>query len=453
MTHTKQSKAKAIKLEFAPSVKVTSFGGTALAARLMRRLSVTSLMEQTMPARQGYRFPEIISSAVTGLLTGARGTFATQVVREDPALLRLSGLERAPEEVTFWRALGDLGEAEPLAALKTITLKTARRAVDRSSRAALLDSGFVPVFLDGTLLEGSARREGSKHWKDHREGLLWTAAFIGPYPVLGEVANKGRGEITAARRLLKSVSSQVLKPTGLGKDALVLCDSLHGNGPTFEAVEAEKLAYVIGTRNLVAAESALGEQPETQWIKTPDYDARRGVLESGVCVASVQCKEWPKKRTLIGRRWKRRGELIWSYASVVTNLTADDKRVAAIMKKRCASFGEAIWLLYNRKGACENHFKNLLIDLKLHHPPCREWRRNAAFYGIGLLAGLIATAIDVLGSPPGRYRRTIATLRRWFFAVPVRVSQSGRVLTAQVLGLSEQWRERLRCCFHRLARC
>ena len=453
MTNIQQSKAKAIKLEFAPSEKVTSFGGMALASRLLRRLGITSLIEKSTPARRGYSFSEVILSALTGLLTGARGTFATQVVREDPALLRLADLERAPEEATFWRALGDLGEAEPLEALEAITLKTARRAIERSSRVALLEMGFVPVFLDGTLLEGSTRREGTKRWKDDREGLLWTAAFVGPYPVLGELARKGLGEITAARRLLKSVCAEVLAPAGLKKDALVLCDSLHGNGPTFEAVEAEALNYIIGSLGLSAAETALAEQPEGQWIPTPDFNAKRGVEESGVCVATVQCQEWTKKRTLIGRRWKRKGELIWNYASVVTNLAADDKRVAAIMRSQRVSFGEAIWRLYNRKGACENLFKNLLIDLGLHHPPCQEWKRNAAFYGLGLLTGLVAMAIDVLGSPPGRGRRTIATLRRWLLAVPARISRSGRVLKATVLGLSEPWRERLRSCFWRLERC
>lgn len=450
MTGIQQSNAKSIKLEFAPDEKVTSFGGMALLARLTRRLGVTTLIEKTMPDRRGYSFNEIISSAVVGLLSGARGTFATQAVREDLSLLRLAGLERAPEEATFWRALGDVGEREALKGLEMVTLTTARRALDRSPRSALMDMGFVPVFLDGSLLEGSAHREGTKRWKDEREGLLWTAGFVGPYPVLGEVAKEGSGEITAARRIIQRLSSEVLEPAKLKKDALVLCDSLHGNGPSLEIIEAEGLHYVIGALGLATAERVLSEQPQPQWTATPGFDEKRGVVESGVCTASIQCEEWEQKRTLIGRRWKRKGEMIWNYASIITNLTPEDKRVAAIMRSRRLSFAEAIWLLYNRKGACENLFKNLLIDLGLHHPPCREWKRNAGFYALGLFAGLLAMSLDVLASTPTRQRRTIATLRRWFFAIPARISRSGRILTATILGLSERWRAVIHDSFIRI---
>ncbi len=340
-----------------------------------------------------------------------------------------------------------------LAALEAVTLKAAARMIAASPKMALFDRGFVPVFIDGSLLEGSQRREGSKAIPKKGEGLLYTAAFVGPYPVLGELASEGTGETSALRRLLPRVMSEVVGKTGLRDKALVLADSLHGNGPTLDVVEKQRVAYIIGANALEASKSVLKKQPESQWRETPDYDKARGVDDSAVCTASIQCEGWEKPRTLVGRRWKRKGEIFWNFAAVMTNLTSEDPRVQAIMKEKGVNFAEAIWLLYNRKGACENHFKNLLTDLGMHHPPCQAWGRNAAYFAIGLLSGLLAVGVDVLGNPPGKNRQRLSTLRRWLFAAPARITRSGRTITATILGLSEKWRSDIEEIFNRLARC
>lgn len=459
VTKIKQAKTKGLKLDFAPQESVTAFGGAALVRRLSNKLGVGSLLRRLMPERRGdYSFHDIVMSGAFGLLTGAQGTFATQVVREDAALLRLIGVGGAPEEATFWRSLEQMGEEKALKALETVTTKAACRAIGASSREALLDHGFLPVFIDGTLLEGSAKREGTKYIKEKGSGLMWTAAFVGPYPVLGDLAKEGEGEATAMRTLARRVNKEVLVPANLAKDALVLCDSLHGNGPTLDVVEDEGLSYIIGTLGLVRAETVLCEQPDVQWRATPDYDKSRGVCQSAVATAHIQCEEWREKRCLVGRRWKRNGECIWNYASVVTNLCPENARVASLMKKRKCTFAEAVWLLYDRKGACENRFKDLLIDLGLHHPPCREWQRNAGFYALGILAALLGIATAVIGterSKGGRRERQIrlSTFRRWLLAVPARIAVSGRTITATILGLSEGWQKRIERRFDRIARC
>jgi hypothetical protein len=438
VTRFNQHTVKGIKLDFAPGEPVTSFGGMAVAQRLLQRLGVRTLFERHLPRRRGYSMPDIVTAAFSGLLTGARGTFATEVVRQDPSLLSIMGLHRAPEEATFWRSLEDVGGA--LEEISDLSLAIARRILSPSRRRAAYDGAFLPVFIDGTLLEGSAKREGTKYIKDKGEGLMWTVGFVGPYAVDQRLCPKGEGEQTAARGLIERIDGGILRPKGLRNDALVLMDSLHGNGPTLDILEDRSLRYVVGANALKRTEATLEEQPDCQWTPTPEYDEARGVRESGVCVASIQCEEWSCKRTVVGRRWKEKGKFIWSFAGVVTNLEPGDARLG----KKAAShggFAKAVWKLYNRKGACENHFKNLLRDLRLHNPPCREWVRNAGFYAIGALTGLLASAIDVLSSPPGSGRRTIATLRRWLLCVPGRVRRHARTAHVTVLGLSDSWRD------------
>ncbi len=253
--------------------------------------------------------------------------------------------------------------------------------------------------------------------------------------------------------MIKRIDGKILEPQGLRKDALVLMDSLHGNDSTLGELEKRELCYIVGVNNLQRSKDVLAEQPDAQWTPTPEYDAARSVEDSGVCTAWLQCEEWPEKRLIVGRRWRRKGEFVWNYAAVATNIAFGDKRLGKKAAEKEGEFARAIWRLYNRKGACENHFKNLLRDLRLHNPPCREWIRNAGFYAIGALAGLIASAIDVVTSPAKDRRRSIATLRRWLFAVPGRIAVHARTVRVTILGLTEWWHGWIDRRFRRAARC
>ena len=81
-----------IKLEFADE-PVTSFGGLVLAEKAAARLGLWSTLARQLPARRGdYDWPTAIKSMIMGLLSGAQGTWATQALRQDAALLNLLSL-------------------------------------------------------------------------------------------------------------------------------------------------------------------------------------------------------------------------------------------------------------------------------------------------------------------------------------------------------------------------
>ena len=138
-----------IKLEFADE-PVTSFAGLALAERAAARLGLWSTLEGLLPARRGdFTWPAAIKAMMMGLLSGAQGTYATQAVRQDEALLNLLSLDAAPEEATAWRMLKPLGELDPKHSLGRVLAILARRTLEKMARPALLLEGFVPVFPDG----------------------------------------------------------------------------------------------------------------------------------------------------------------------------------------------------------------------------------------------------------------------------------------------------------------
>jgi hypothetical protein len=466
VTSLQPKPAHTIKLEFSHE-NTTALGGLALCERLASRLGLWKTVGGALPRRQGqYDWPSIVKSLVHGLLSGSRGTWAAQDLREDKALLGLLGLTGAPEEATVWRALEQLGEFDASGRLARIQNIWTRRILSRAPRRDLLHNGFVPVFGDGTLLEGSGRREGTKYIEGKGAGLLWNTVFVGPLIASQRLARAGEGEQACVRAMLPPVIDQVLRPLKLHKKALALLDSLHGDDPTLDGIEQLKLHYIVGANKLAETDATLQRQPDAVWEST-GANRRLGWADSAVCTCWIQCRDWPRKRLLVGRRWRREGEFLCNYAGVITDLAPE--HVAHLMA-RGLSFARAIWRLYDAKAGLETQYKDALIDLGLHRPPCREHVRNAGFYAVATLAHTLGVAVDLIGgrsSQRGSWRRTdggrrkratprrmrLWRLRRRLLALPVRVATHARTLRVTLLGLSAATRDLFERYWGHICRC
>ena len=467
VTRFKQQAVKSFKVEFSDE-PVTAWGGYALAERLASRLGLWNALDKALPERRGctHDWLSTIKALVAGLLTGARGTFAAEPVRADAALMKLLGLGRAPEEATVWRMLEALGESELGESLEGLQRQWAKRVLASTSRGDLLVDGFMAIFGDGTLLEGSRRREGTKWIEDKGHGLLWTTIFVGPVVAAERFCEPGQGETAALMSMLPGVVDEVLGPLKLKERALVLLDSLHGDGPTLDAIEALGLRYVVGANKLAQAQTVLEEQPATQWIDTGARPEMEWV-ESAVSTAWIQCKDWEGKRLLVGRRWRREGEFLYQYRAVMTNLAETD---VAHLTQGGRSFAQAVWRLYDRKGAMEIGYKELLDDLGLHHPPCRELARNQGFYAVATLAHTLGRAVDLIGGKgpergerrrrDGQNRRRsrprsmrLWRLRRTLFALPARVTLHARRVTVRLLGVAPPGETMFKSYWSAVCRC
>jgi hypothetical protein len=465
VTQSQRRTTRSIKIEFSGE-KATAFAGLALVERVAARTRFWTTLEKRLPERAGFDWLTIVKSVAAGLLTGARGTFAAEDLREDGALLSLLGLKGAPEEVTVWRSLKEMGRMQRSGLLPETQLVCARNVLAKAKRPALFRYGFFPMFPDGSVLEGSRRREGTKHLRDKKPGLVWSTIFAGPVVAAQCLAEKGEGEETCVRRMLGPVVAEVLKPLKLRKRALLLADSLHGDDPTLSKAERLKIHYVVGANKLAAAGKTLADQPEAVWQDT-GADPGRGWSKSGLCVCWIQCEGWKKKRILVGRRWMREGEFIWNYSGVMTDLSEADAAPAMIGG---ASYSEAIWRLYDLKMGMETQYQDLLSDLGLHHPPCQELVRNAGFYAAATLAHTLGVAVDLIGGATGERgsatrqdgakrkrpkprRMRLWRLRRRFFALPGRVARHGGVVTITLLGLNETTRREFERIFLTICQC
>ena len=417
---------------------------------LANRLGLWKSLQDQVPERQGkYERMDIIRGAVSGLLSGSRGTASLNEVAEDEALLKLLGIKELPGEKIFWEELKRLGTDTVLEALNEGLAQWACGLLKRCDQKELFNAcGFVPVFGDGSLLEGSEKRQATKSIPGKGTGLMWSNWFVGPLMASQHLSAEAEGEQKGLMDKLDLLLKKVIEPLGWRSKSLFLMDSLHGDGPTLDRLEAERLYYVIGANKLQAAHKVLDELPEWQWQNVPRNERRSDSQAEQTCVCWVHCADWPQKRLLVGKRFKRKGELIWNTVSVMTNLPAARLQESS---QNDPGFARKVWQFYSSKMGMENYFKDVLIDLSGHRVPCNKLAHNRGYYALLSLAYNLSRGVDLIGGQGLReekrqkakakaYKRAPAkwmriwNLRRKLFSLPARIIVHARKITLRFLG-------------------
>jgi hypothetical protein len=442
---------KSVKIIFQDE-NITSFAGVSLAERLANRLRLWSDFKNALPARAGYSWSTIIKSVSMGLLTGSQGTFAAEELRGDRALRAILGLNNVQEEATTWRALEDLGSSMMREILSDELIKLNRKIFERSNPGDLMLEGFYPVFGDGTGLEGSRRREASKKNSSGEWGLLWSTIFIGPLLFAEKICEAGEGEETAVRKLFSNVYEKFIKTSPHRDKFLVMLDSLYGDNVALSEIEDKNAKYVVGANKLAIMHETLESQPEIAWVELGG-NKKENIEKSAVCICSIQCKNWTKKRILIGYREMKCGTFFYEYRGVITNLEAED--VKHVPGK---TFMQKVLHLYRLKAGMENHYKSLLSDLGLHYPPCREYSRNAGFYALGAIAYTLARGVDLIGSAKSdgdekSFFMRLWRIRRKFFTVAGKVISHGREMILTFFISDQEFQEEFRRYWDNIACC
>jgi hypothetical protein len=441
----------------------SSFAGLSLVDQLASRLGTWSFAQKVLPKRGGrHERIDILKGGVAGLLSGSRGTAALEAIRQDEAVLRMMGIESLPGEKGFWEDLAKLGEEQTLEGMHRLCTRTARQVLQKLDPEDFqIEHGFIPLFGDGTLLEGSHRREGTKTIAEKGSGLMWAAWMFGPMLAGNHLCGEGEGEQRALFDMLGSVLNDVVDPLGLRSDVLVLMDSLHGDGPSLERLEAERLMSIIGANKLDLVKRRLMELPENAWKKVPENKRRNGLSDEEVCVVYVQCEGWDKKRRVVAKRFRYEGEIIWHYSGVFSSIPP---RRIGCNAETDIDYMTRIWKLYDRKMGMEDQFKDLLTDLYGHNPPCRELVRNRGYYSLLVLSFNLARGVDQLAGVEERRklhkerkrvssRLRINTLRRHLFALPGLIRVHSRRLVVRLIGGGREPLEWFERWWQALARC
>lgn len=430
--------------------QATAKGGVCLLEATASRMSLWSMCRRYLPQKtdttQGYQTDAMMGSMCYGFLTGGKNYCLTEPMRDDTPLLKIIGLKQAPSTKTVDRFVEYIQESKiGMEGLCDIAQRQATWTINRMEEKELLVWGFLPAWVDGSMLETRGKTKDciktikGKDKGKNKLGQIAVGSFVGQCYTGGHFALENQGELTVGRGLFSGMS-KVLKKTGMASKALVLLDSLYGDEPTLKQVEKhfKNGHYIIGAGKLKQAHTTLEELPEVCW-KNKGANKKRGWEEYEVCHCKLQCKDWDKSYRLIGLRYRKENEMIWNYCSVITNLTENEERIKAIMEKKSICFEQAIWMLYAYKQAMENYWKELLIDMGLHFPPSGKAKKNAVFFAIAAISYNLSVATRVLSLGTKEHKR----MRLWrfirdFVDMACRVSFHARQVMITSLDAREQ---------------
>ena len=434
----------------------TAKGGVAVVEALANRLGVWRLCRELVPARrdasQGFEVTAVLGCLVHGLLSGGRGLSATEPLRGDEPLLKVLGVGRSPSAETVEEVVKYLGaHADGPSGLQRLLARVCRDLVSRERRCDLERDGFVTCFADGSHLETQGNNFEAKTYHTGKGwGLDYCGVCVGPYLVASTFARAGEGEQKAVERLLPGAIG-FLEQTGLRARALMLMDSLYGNQSTLSLLEREghEVRYVVGANGLRRVADTLADMPDSQWRRVAPV---RGWKRTEVCSFWLQCEDWPVKRRCVGRRSWREGDMLPHHFGIVTSLERDDERVRRMMTRDSICFEQALWRLYDTKQAQENLWKDPLIDLGLHHPPCARLSANEVFYAVAALAANLATGVRRLALEGPQRSMRLWRFRRELIDVAATVMRHARQVVVKLVDARGVFRAQLHAAMLRVAR-
>lgn len=478
MTRVKQSAVKAIHAEFDGGFSATALGGAVLAEKAMRRLSVRRLMNEHLPARAAeatYSTLEGAYALTAGLLVGGRGMKAAEVLGEDPLLEEMFGLEKgAPSESTMYRVLCDLSglperqekdwyiesgrtlaaldmfgderkerqlrrvvpetpesaQPENLEALEWYGAAMAKKCALAMPRAILRLHGWYAMFGDATDLEVEGNCfDAARMGRDGKKILRWQTMMLGPITVAQQLNRGNEDEGRSMPRLLEVARRRAHEIVGATARILLLLDAAYFERAVVDGLRWDFIVSANQQRDVLTRLAA----ERMDWQNTGP-DARRGWAESQVCCFLHRPDGWSQQVTIVARRWREADDLpgAWHYSFVATRIESRDLP-AKLVKKH--GYGSVIWMLYGTKQGRENHYKTLLRDFGLHHPPSGRLGVDQAFYTLATAAGNIAMVLryQVVDEP----ERGIEfwRLRQRYFQIAGRVVRTGRTLIVYLSGV------------------
>ncbi len=163
-------------------------------------------------------------------------------------------------------------------------------------------------------------------------------------------------------------------------------------------------------------------EEKTQWRDGTEHQAQYAWIryQPGGCVRAQQ---------FAVVRHRAVDELFWGYGFVVGPEPAGDPKL--------------VFEHHRLKGDKERALSELLSDMDLHHPPCKELKANRVFYAVATLAYNALMALKLIYLPEAEQPKRIKTLLRHLLLVPVELKRHARRLKACVfvpVGWVAWWR-------------
>ena len=398
-----------VELDFTDA-RLTGQGGLAVLARMAHELDLPAQLGRAVRIKQrrrGASDAEMLWSLVASLAAGNGALSDLDALRTHETDCTLLGIDEAPSGRRLGEYLARFGARE-LDGLLGVIRSLVRRVAPSVIEAERDARGYVPVFVDGTAIEVDGDLfEGAAPGYDGRMQYWLHGVFVGGLWASARLHPGGEDVAGGWQEQLE-------------EDVAPLFDGdtpvwLHADNAYYRRAVVEYCAdrgwdYSISVTHPV--------------YKRPVLEALEGLPESAWEV--IGPGEWATIQPHRPEGWQREhGYLVVRRFEDGPQRRLVPRDTIILVSRTDLPLAELV-ARHRQKQGQENAFKGPLIDLDLHHPPCRGLDANRAFYLCGQIAQVLLRAIQFRWLPKPARRHGLRPLIRYLIRTAARLVHTGR---------------------------
>ena len=390
---------------------LTAFGGASVLAQTARQFGLFELLEEAVSVKvrnRGASDVETLWSIIASFARGHGSLSDLDALRADRAARTVLGLRRVPESRRAGEWLSRLGPMD-VKGLWNAAVAFAGRVAPSVIEHEVETKGYVPLFIDATGIEvdGHLFERTGKDYNGNRcywlhgtfLGGLWTAGQLQP----------GGGRVTLNwRRLLHWTGGMIPE----GAPVWLRGDNAYYKGALVRECAERSWDYSVSLTNDRWKGPVLEQLeglPDSAWTDIG--------MEEEAIFATHHPAGWDRmQHYVVIRRRTRGGQFLLVPQHTVILVSRNDLSLKELVHRHRGKQGQ------------ENAFKGPLEDMDLHHPPCRGYRANQAFYALGHIAQVLLRAVQYTVLPQKARRHGIRPIIRYVMRTAAHMIRSARRL-------------------------
>jgi len=396
---------------------ITPRSGLAFFAEVMRAFKIEEKVGRYFPepgSNRGYEAWAYVGPLLLMLEGGGRHMEDLREIRDDGALRALTEVEEMPSVSTFGDWLVRTGSRGGVPAVKRIVEETAERIWKR------LATPEYTLDVDATVIEAEKKE------------AEWTYKKVRGYqPLLGYLAENGvclthefrEGNIAAQAGALKFLKRCLrLCP----KIKRVRSDSAYYQAEVLNWCDEKRLGYTITADQDAGVKGVI--RTVRDWKPLVAEDGTKTDREVGTAVHMMNRSRAAFR--LVIQRWSDPQLSLYEPNGYCYQVIATNREEL--------SSEQVVWF-HNQRGQVENEIKELKIGFGMEQMTSGEFRANALWFGLGLVAYNLTQAQKLLFLDPEWKPRTIGTLRWQLINVAGRLIRHGRRLILRLATSREKY--------------
>ena len=355
--------------------------------------------------RRGASDAEMLLSLLATQVAGGGALSDVDALRADTVGRRVLGLAEVPDSRRLGEYLGRFGATE-VAALGALVQTMAREVAPQVIAHEVAQRGYLPLFVDGSAIEveGHLFEQAGRGYNGRNQYWLH-GVFLGGLWAAGHLHPGGVSVTRGWREQLEAVAGWIAPDTPVWAhvDNAYYCqafvDDCYARGwdysisVTHDGFRRPVLDSIEGLPETAWTDIGLGEEATLTWHRPQGWRTHPYVVIR-------RTHDGPQRRL--------------QPAYTVILVSRDDLPLDELVRR------------HRQKQGQENAFKGPLIDLDLHHPPCRAFHANQAYYLCGQLAQVLLRMIQYRLLPEAARRHGIRPIIRHLIRTAARLVRSAR---------------------------